>query len=41
MKGGIEMKGRINSLCGYLYVAEVFAIFSTLVVSLLSLALKA
>ena len=33
------MKGRINSLLDYLYVGEVFFIFSILVVSLVSLAL--
>lgn len=33
------MKGRINSLLDYLYVGGVFVIFSTLVASLVSLAL--
>lgn len=33
------MKGYMNSLGNYLYVAEAFAIFSTLVASLVSLAL--
>lgn len=34
-----KMKGHINSLFSYLYVAEVFVIFSTLLASLVSLAL--